>query len=456
MTIRPRHHQEGSALVMTLLTAVIIGMTLASYLTLVSSQNVSTMRSLAWNGTIPVVEAGIEEALTQLYYTGLTNLSANGWAGRADNTYHKSRDFGGGSRYHVLIKPFKIGKKEVPVIECTGYAPAPLAPSSQFGMILGLSPSFGSSEPSVPSVMRTVRVVASRRTPFDFAPVGSDSGIEMNGNNITTDSFDSTDPMQSTDGRYDPDKAGDKGDVATNSGLLSSLRVGNADIKGRVATGPNGSPDVGPSGSVGSKTWVESGNSGIEPGYFSDDANIDMPDVKLPFTESPSTPGGRVVDQTGYDYVLDTGNYQLSSFSGKVLVTGNATLLVTDLVKFTGNDYIEIAPGASLKLYVAAPSAEISGNGVVNGTGKAINFQYYGLPSNTEVKFRGNFSYTGVIYAPDANFSLGGGGNNTYDFVGAVMAKTIKFNGHVHIHADLGIRPDFPIALYVVESWNEI
>src|SRR2546422_6550719 len=37
----------------------------------------------------------------------------------------------------------------------------------------------------------------------------------------------------STNGRYDPAKAKDEGDVATNSGLVNTINVGNADIKGR-------------------------------------------------------------------------------------------------------------------------------------------------------------------------------------------------------------------------------
>jgi hypothetical protein len=40
---------SGNALIVTLLTCLLIGVALASYLVLVSSQNYSVMRSLAWN-----------------------------------------------------------------------------------------------------------------------------------------------------------------------------------------------------------------------------------------------------------------------------------------------------------------------------------------------------------------------------------------------------------------------
>src|SRR5439155_2917363 len=130
MKIKTNRQPQGNALVLTLILASLIGVTLASYLIMVSNQNRSTMRSLAWNSAIPVVEAGIEEALTQIYFNGITNLSANGWTLGADNYYYKSRDLGEGAGYSVLIKPIWVGTVEQPVIECLGYVPAPLTPPS--------------------------------------------------------------------------------------------------------------------------------------------------------------------------------------------------------------------------------------------------------------------------------------------------------------------------------------
>src|SRR6185369_13260224 len=61
--------------------------------------------------------------------------------------------------------------------------------------------------------------------------------INFNGDNIYIDSFDSSDPSASTDGRYDVAKARDHGDVATDS---QSVNAGNSKVYGRVATGPGG------------------------------------------------------------------------------------------------------------------------------------------------------------------------------------------------------------------------
>jgi hypothetical protein len=468
MKIRTHTQPEGSALVVTLLTALVIGITLASYLTLVSNQNVSTMRSLAWNSTVPVLESGVEEALTHIHDrlynhvgTDITDLSGNGWTQGVDGWYHKTRSIGNANNYEVAIQPVNP-----PVIVSVGYVPAPLTPSAQLGMILGgllpplpvlnppSSPTGDANTRSISYVSRRIRVNTKGLPRYDKA-MAADGQIDLKGNNVQTDSFQSCDPAYSTNGKYDPAKARDNGDIATNAGLVSSVTVGNADIKGHVSTGPGGSVSIGSQGSVGSKAWVESGKSGIEPGFVSDDMNIDFPSVPVPFTAGYTTPIGGLVNGVLYDYVLTSGNYKLGSLSGKVLVTGQANLLVTDSVSFTGQGKIEIAPGATLKLFVSAPSANIGGNGVVNNGGNALNFQYYGLPSNTSLSMSGNAAFTGVIYAPQAALSLGGGGNNNYDFVGGSVTKTAKLNGHFNFHYDECLKQG-PAREYVITAWNEI
>ncbi|MEO7298652.1 MAG: hypothetical protein ABI042_08770, partial [Verrucomicrobiota bacterium] len=162
------------------------------------------------------------------------------------------------------------------------------------------------------------------------------------------------------------------------------------------------------------------------------------------------------VTSTTYDYVLDSGNYKLFEIGKKVLVKGNAILYVTDNVQFTGQDSILILPGASLKIYVGASTSRLGGNGVINNGGNATNFYYFGLPSNTDVDFGGNASFTGVVYAPQADFHLGGGGANTYDFVGASVSKTVHMNGHFNFHYDEALARVGPSRGYVIDSWNEI
>src|SRR5437667_12582103 len=93
---------EGSTLVATLFISGVMGITLAAYLNLAGNRNLATMRSLAWNSTMPMIEAGLEEALSQCYYSYKdTNLAANGWSAYGGN-FSKSRTIGD-KYYEVTI-----------------------------------------------------------------------------------------------------------------------------------------------------------------------------------------------------------------------------------------------------------------------------------------------------------------------------------------------------------------
>ena len=464
MKIHLRSRTAGNAMLLALFTAFVISIALSTYLYLVSNQNRTVFRSMSWNSVIPVVEAGVEEALTQLHYTGANNLAVNGWTASGDGFYHKANDLGNGFSYDVGIKPPPAGALDQPTIECLGYAAAPANYTSYYqstwGMILGgLVPQF---TPDRPSTKRKVRVLAQRQTPASYSNLAKGL-IDLNGNNVATDSFNSTNSAYSTNGKYDPAKARDHGDVATNSGIVNAVKAGNADIKGHVGTGPNGSVDIGSNGAIGDKAWVESGQTGIMPGWVSDDTNVDIPDVVLDFdpTTAALATGGKYPAVTGptYDYILYAPfNYRLPDLHGNILIVGSGTteVYVSSSFNMTGQDQITVSSGTRVQLYVAAPSAKIGGKGVVNVDGDALGFQYYGLPTNTSLNFQANGAFTGTIYAPNADFALGGGGNDTYDFIGATVTKTLTMTGHFHFHYDESLTQRFPIRDYVVFSWNEI
>ena len=451
----PKQREEGNILLITLLTCLIIGFTLASYLTLVSYQNYSTMRSLAWNSAVPIMEAGVEEALTHIHYAGITNLAANGWSfvnSEFGGTYSKRRSLDD-SYYEVYILPV-----EPPVVFSKGSVPAPTNPSRRLAATIA-SLGISKEEFSRPYLTRSVQVNTSRRPKFTHAMVAK-KGIDLSGNGISTDSFDSRYDTHSTGGMYDPAKGGDNGDIATTSGLIDSLNSGNAKIKGEVATGPGGSVEIGSLGSVGDSAWVESGTKGIQPGWSKDDMTVQFPDVEVPWTDS--SPIGGTVGEQHYSMVLSSGmeqkKYKASSVSGSIYVRENSNVLlyVTDSLNIKGEDSIYIAPGASLTLVVGASKASIGGGGVVNPGGNALAFQYLGLPSNSSLALGGNAKFTGAIYAPQADFQLNGGGDDTYDFVGASVTSTVKMNGHFNFHYDEALADLGPDIGYMVTDWNEI
>src|SRR6267378_3051896 len=127
-------------------------------------------------------------------------------------------------------------------------------------------------------------------------------------------------------------------------------------------------------------------------------------------------------------------------------VSGNASLYVTGSFSMGNIASITIAPPASLKLYIgnssgAAASASLS---LVNTSANASTFQLYGLPTLTALTWGGNASNTGIVYAPQAQVSLGSGGNITIDCQGAFLANSINVNGHFNFHFDENLKRSGP------------
>jgi hypothetical protein len=402
---------------------MVIGIVMVGYLGMVSSNQRAVVRSETWNATMPVIEAGIEEAMAHLHRNFPTNAESNGWFASGTN-YIKWRWMGDGI-YLVYI----MGTNQ-PVIESYGYMRLP-------GNNIYLS--------------RKVRVQTVQTSLVDKV-VFAEDGIKLNGNSMRTDSFDSADPLHSTaNGRYEPSTAKSGGDIATNSDEQGGFEAGNSQIYGKVSTGPGATVGQSGSGSIGSAAWHQAGNVGTEPGWSSDDCNVPLPPVEMPFNGGAFTPGPGLIGLTLYDYVLGSGNYQLRSFGGKVRVTGNAVLLVTERVQFTGGDQIEIAPGASLRLYVAAADAAIGGNGIINESGLSTGFTYYGLPSNRNLALGGGAEFTGLIYAPNTDVDL-----KCYIINGAVVCNSAHLNGNTSFHFDEALKNIKYLTRYTIVSWDEI
>lgn len=421
---------SGHVLMTTLVIAMVLGTALAACLDLVRHQFSSVDRSQHWNSAIPIIEAGIEEALTHLYHNGPDQLEANGWTLNG-SCFTKQRSLG--SNYFMVSITNADPTK--PIIVSQGFVQ--LASGNY--------------------TSRRVRVDTRRQTSIHMAMVAKGK-IDLSGNNIKTDSFDSSDPNYSTAGQYDPAKVKSNGDVATNSGLTNSLEIGNANIWGHVATGPGGSISIGPNGAVGDADWQGS-HTGIQPGWSSDDMNVSFADVEEPFTGGYSTPSKQLINGEWIDYVIDhDGDWQLSTLNKPLLVKTNiqAVLLVTDSINLSGNDYILIQKGASLKLYMKGPTASIKGNGVINLGGNATNFYYFGMTNNTSLSLGGNGEFIGVIYAPSANFELGGGGSAFQDFIGASVTASVKMNGHFKFHYDENINRNTNKPLYKITNWIEL
>jgi hypothetical protein len=410
-----RPANEGNILFMALFIALVIGISLGSYLSLISGQEQSVSRSQRWNGALNLAEAGIEEGLAHVNDSP-QDFSANTWSQSGTNYGPQSRTLSNG-RYSVVVQG-----DDLPTIYSTGIITAPIT-----GKI----------------VSRTVRVTTQILPLFNVA-LGAVGNINMNGNSMATDSWNSHDPNLSNNGAYDSSKISTNGDVASVGGIVN---IGNHTIDGNLYLGPTA-------------TYTSGTNQIL--GDIDKNFNVNFPDARLPQGAAGAIPP-TVVSGTN---VLDANIiYTVSNDNKPIMVKAgltNVTLIVTAQV-FNPTS-ITLLGGmtnaAVLTIYDAptSPGGSVTLNG--NNTGGAIgatpvNFIFYGLPNLTSITLGGNSGFIGAIYAPEAVLNLNGGGGAD-NLRGAAIVKSATMNGHYGFHYDEALGKFGPAKGFIANSWQEL
>ena len=417
---------NGTVLMMTLIVIVLLGITAASVVTIASNQYQSDKRSEDWNAALAVAESGLEESLTHLNTYGITNiiagipkLDANGWT-LSGAEYVKKRTLNTNAHFTV-----KITSSGDPIITSEGYY---------------------RSRGSGHFLMRKVQA----RTKFSGNwPRGllAITNLWIK-NTFIADSYDSSNPSYSTGGRYDLAKRKAGATVGICRGDFV-VELGKADIYGRLLTGPRGSISYLKGGAVGSLSWVNAGYSGAEAGAFRNDFSL-----AIVYPQPPWSGGAFVPVNAGNTYHLTTGNWEMPELTmtkDKMFVTGDAVLYVKGDVSLGSGATINIAANASLRMYVGGASSTMSGSAVVNESGRPERLIYYGLKSNTLIKWTGNDSWCGVLYAPSATLECGGGA----EMYGAFLTRSVKISGGANFHYDENLARLSP-PKFVVSGWTEL
>jgi hypothetical protein len=456
---------RASVLIVVMSIVAVSAIALASYLTLVQGQAASVARSQSWNAIIPVAEAGIEEGLAFVNdgapaiitspWAWTNNAGSDGWSSFSSGVTTMTR-YVSGSNYFKATVDISSGS---PVVTSVGVVPYTSVPWKFSALGQPMMAAVGSQQSSVSSANLGRKIqVQTVLNPLFNASILTKSNINMNGNNVTVDSFDSSNPLYSQSGQYNVlfRKAG--GDVATDSGIVGDVSLGNGNVWGKVYTGPGtsqSSVQIGPNGVVGDLTW-DASHTGIESNHWSGDFNMNIPDVSAPATGTNALPA-----PVGGNVVLKGGNYTIPitdpNLSKPIVVLSNTTLWVQGSFSPGG---ITISNNANLVLYVGRTSGtgdslSLGGNGTINQPGYASQLQFYGLPSLTSISMSGNAGFIGTIYAPEADASFSGGGNNTADTSGSIVCNSITMNGHWNWHYDENLKVNGPARGWVPKTWTE-
>src|SRR4051812_6769752 len=169
MRIGRTGNEAGATLLIALFAALVIGTVLGSLLLVTSTRNKLSLRSTAWNASIPVIEAGIEEAFTHLH-DDTNNYSANGWIRTnigGQVVFAKTRNLNDASYFYTTI--YGAGSSS-PIIYSAGFVPSPLG-NQQY-------------------ISRTVRVTTTNPPTLFTKAIAATGPISFGGNGLV-DSFDS-------------------------------------------------------------------------------------------------------------------------------------------------------------------------------------------------------------------------------------------------------------------------
>ena len=322
--IQINRSEQGSSLMVTMILCSVLFITIVGYLLCAQHQQYIGHRAQVWNMAMPIAEAGIEEALQHLNINS-PNLEKLGWT-RNGNSYSRTQVISDKARYVVTIDALNINN---PTITSVGYHnTADVTYSGQAGLLAtaGVDVNGEIAGPSGNhTINRSIRVTATRDAGLFIGALIARDGIDMAGNGVRTDSFISTDPRFSNGGLYpagDLTKLRSNGDVYVNSSIFGAASVGNAEIYGHLVVGPDGVPNLGPNGAVGTYAWRQAGNTGIQPGHFRDDSNYTFPDLDFPYTFG-ATPTPATITTTNISIGSTTVNS--STYPSPVPVTGVVT-----------------------------------------------------------------------------------------------------------------------------------
>ena len=420
--------QSGTALLVTLMIAGLLAAVVGVYLSMTSSGNFKVKHSAGWNAALPMAEAGVEEAISHL----MKNTNAYGVDGwRLTNGAYAKRGLLGDGYYDVNLAGFPGGTV---YITSTGY-----------GAWKGSN-----------YVARCVQVQVD--TPAPFLPIGIVATNMSLGGGFGADSFDSSDPLHSTGGMYDPAKATAFATIATPG--LGFILSGGTHIRGYVATGPGG--NVTPTGSsfVGDENYS---GKGIQAGHKTNNFTANYLPVPVPFNSTDKEvrfPTNDIINGVSYTYVLRGGKYfatNLDSVAGGTIYVGsNSTLFVTGNISLSKivfeTNYFGVTnsglTGPKLDLFVAAPSVDFTPD-IVGA--RPPQFWVYGLPSCTTMTLTAGKTFIGVIYAPQVNLRAQGHAA----LCGAIVASSFGCFGTFDFHYDSSTR-NIEAKSFKILSWAEL
>ncbi len=475
--IRPALHRRdaGGILVTTLLLVALMSMMTAATLYRVGSRYSSTYQSMCWNEALNSAEGGADLAIVALNKSLTSpNTAWAGWTPSDATTFPKTYappipDHAGDGNTKVYAKVTvdtgvgggwmrvrSVGVAELPKRTANGLEAVPTDINGVKNHRNGIrKPRFTNDITNgvlrLPQIVRTIECLAAPAANYPYLrPLTVKGSITLTGG-AWTDSFNSTDPLYSTNGKYDFAKHLNHGDLASNaSGNLSDLQ--NNAVYGSVTS----------NGGVIQRTGGVTGT--VTNNFKTTFASISSP-VFSSLEASPSTVTGSATLVGGTqsnpkNYILN----QIKMSNSETLVFDTPTpgteawinVRVTGNVQLTGYATIEQKAGVHVNFYVEG-DAKIAGNGYLNRNTDASYLQFFGVTASNgstgTLQISGNGDFSAVVNAPSYNVTITGNGSLCGTVIG--NSATLVGNGGYHYDESLKLLPAPGASNYQFVSWME-
>jgi hypothetical protein len=535
-TILPKtKRNRGMALIIAVILVAFAALYFVTYLMLTANEFKEVARSQTWNDSLTVAEAGVEEGLALVnkyaYDTqGVTNwtqtAASDGWnvdlpyvAGT--NTYQRF--------WITRTLPAASGYSDSYTVYVTNITSSGLSYSVPEILSIGTV-----QNESVPTVSRQILVQTAAVSVGAGGGVIAQAGIKNNGN-VLVDSWDSStnihsiwQPNASYRWNYfsPPTRYGTWSNtlsyvsnsypsrtanvyVFTDSNVIQL--VGGITVAGYLQTGVNGTASIGSQATVGDMKWCfgasgggpGTGNTGLQPGHWQEDANRNFSSYPLPGFQNSWQTNWLPIPTPGLSNVINIGGVwwytnnawqviggTLYTNFGSGFTIGGVTyaqvitnriqntnyvsytanqlgaslyvdaqyvrLYLTNGWTYTGNQVFTLNTNADIVVY-SSGDVKATGNAVINNLGnytKAFNL-YDVRGTSINVELGGNAAATGNYYLPSSTFKFDGGGGSG-EFVGSIFCYSIDDHGHVNIHFDQSINNQPPPDQFIATSWQEL
>jgi hypothetical protein len=473
-----RQTHRGSVLLWTVMTLAVLSIFGAEVIRVVSAKYHNTLQASTWQEALLGAESGVDLAIVELRKSLYPppNHAWDGWNGVPGNDT---------TSYESTVIP-NAGLAGTPMtVEVNVDAPAQFVdPSSgwQYYRIrtTGTLPVIGPARApdsrqdsalrklsllherftngvlvahaiNSPQVSRRIEAVVRPSSSFDEA-IFSVGMLDLTDHNIVIDSYDSRDPLKSTNGQYDVNKRQQHGNIATDGQLIDA---GNAYVYGDVAT------NAGTVSGIGHVTGTERDD------FYQDPIPISAPTWSS-YNSNPSTvtqtttlTASSISGSPASRYVLNTislgGNKTLTLAGDSNGAPTYVEIYVTGDISTTGNAQIILRPGVNAKIYFAG-SVNSGGNGILNMDNNPLHMQMFGIqPSGNNtpsVSLSGNSEIMAAVYAPNHSVTVNGGGSDGH-FFGSIVGATVTMTGVTNLHYDEAMGAGGLIDNYKIVSWFE-